>query len=404
MTPRADARHAPRAKSGRHSKPRSSGRLAAIPPSGTIAIGRRVCQLRAQGIDVVNLGGGVPDPAPDCLSRPFALKHELNAIGDPAGDPALRAGIAERLESDQGTAYDPLTEIAITVGAKQGLYAALLSLIDPGDEVAVLDPAWVTYAPSVAIAGGVARTVALDPTHGFALDVGTLSRVVTENTRVVVINTPHNPTGRVFTEAELSGVADICRERNLWVISDESFDKFVFDNHHHLSIAALPGMRERTVVLKSFSKAYGMIGARVGYVAGPADVIVGIIKFSEQVTSCVSPFMQALALSALAEEPDWTRRLRASYCRKRDLVVEGVRKLKGFDCRIPEGTFYVFADIRGLGMSSVEAAESILEKACVALTPGSAFGAGGEGYVRFNLAPSLDIIQDGLNRLKRAYA
>lgn len=403
MTARADARQAAAAVSGR-ATPRASLRLAAVPPSGTIAIGRRVRQLRAQGIDVVNLGGGVPDPAPACLSRPFALKPELNAIGDPAGDPALRTGIAERLIMDLGLAYDPQTELAITVGAKQGLYAVLLSLIDPGDEVAILDPAWVTYAPSVALAGGVARTFALDEARDFALDAGALSRAVTSRTRAVVINTPHNPTGRVFTESELCGVADICRERNLWVISDESFDKFVFDDHRHLSIATLPEMRARTVVLKSFSKAYGMIGARVGYVAGPTDVVAGVVKFSEQVTSCVSPFMQALALAALAEEPGWTRRLSDGYRRKRDLVVDAVRGLEGFDCRVPEGTFYVFADIRRLGLTSAEAAESILEKARVALTPGSAFGAGGEGYVRFNLAPSLDIIRDGLGRLKRVYA
>lgn len=398
MTPAA-----PQPKIAAESEPPMGRRLAAIPPSGTMAVGRRVRELRAQGIDVVNLGGGVPEPAPEFLSRPIQFPADLNAGGDPAGDPKLRRAIADKLMRDQGLVYDPSAEIAVTIGAKQGLYAALLAMIDPGDEIAVLDPAWVTYAPSVAIAGGTVRTFRLDAARGFALDVRALESAIGDKTRAIVINTPHNPTGHVFTAADLEPVARVARERNLWVISDESFERFVFDGRKHFSIATLPGMRERTVVLQSFSKGYGLIGARVGYLAAPARIAAQVARFNEQVLTSVSPFAQFMAMQALAEEPQWTPKLQAHYTMKRDLTVAAVRSLSGFDCHVPEGAFYVFADVTRLGKSSDAITAEILDRARVALTPGSAFGEGGEGYVRFNLAGPVAAIREGLDRLKRVY-
>jgi aspartate aminotransferase len=383
--------------------PAPSARLAALPPSGTIAVGRQVRALRAQGIDVVNLGGGAPDPAAPWLTRPVVFSPDQNAIGDPAGEPALRQAIADKLRRDQDSAYDP-NQVVVTVGAKQGLYATLLALIEPGDEVAVLDPAWVTYGPAVRLAGGVPKTFALDRARGFRLDAAALERAMTPKTHAVIVNTPHNPTGRVFTADELEAVADVARRHNLWAIADESFDKFVFDGRRHISLASLPGMVERTVVLQSFSKAYGMIGARIGYVAAPPAVAGAVARFNEQVLSCVSPFLQGLALDVLAAEPAWTATLQARYQEKRDVAVAAVRALPGFACAVPEGTFYVFADISSFGRPSADIARRILDEARVALTPGSAFGVGGEGYVRFNLAVPLPTIQDGLARLRKVFA
>lgn len=398
MTPAA-----PQPKIVPESEPPVGRRLAAIPPSGTMAVGRRVRELRAQGIDVINLGGGVPEPAPEFLSRPIQFPADLNAGGDPAGEPKLRRAIADKLSRDQGLNYDPETEIAVTIGAKQGLYAALLAMIDPGDEVAVLDPAWVTYAPSVVLAGGTVRAFRLDAARGFALDAPALEAAITEKTRAIVVNTPHNPTGHVFTAADLEPVARIARERNLWVISDESFERFVFDGRAHLSVATLPGMRERTVVLQSFSKGYGLIGARVGYLAAPGRIASQVARFNEQVLTSVSPFAQFMAMQALAEEPQWTPKLQAHYAMKRDITVAAVRALPGFDCHVPDGAFYVFADVTRLGKSSAAVVDEILDRARVALTPGSAFGEGGEGYVRFNLAGPVAAIREGLDRLKRVY-
>jgi aspartate aminotransferase len=375
-------------------------RLAAIPPSGTIAVSRKVRELRRQGVDVINLGAGSPEPAPECISKPVLFAPEQNAIGDPAGDVALRSAISDKLARDQALPYDPATQIVVTVGAKQGLYAALLALIDPGDEVAVMDPAWVTYAPSIQIAGGVCKTFPLNRNNGFRLDAKAVLAAIGPRTRAIIINTPHNPTGRVFTESELGSVADLAGEYNLWVISDESFEKFVFDGRRHVSIAAFPGMTERTVILQSFSKNYGLIGARVGYLAAPEAIAAQVSRFGEQVLSCVSPLMQSLALSALAEEPGWTTKLREHYERKREVTVEGVRACPGLTCEIPEGTFYVLADITSCDMPSFDFAMHLLEKARVAVTPGSAFGLNGEGYVRFNLAGSLDLIERGLERIR----
>ena len=253
------------------------------------------------------------------------------------------------------------------------------------------------------LAGGVPKTFALDHANGFRLDGEALRRALTPQTRAVVVNTPHNPTGRVFTVDELDAVADLARRHGLWVIADESFDKFVFDGHRHVSLAGLPGMAARTVVLQSFSKAYAMIGARVGYVAAPPAVAAAVARFNEQVLSCVSPFLQALALDALDAEPAWTATLQARYREKRDVTVAAVRALKGFACAVPEGTFYVFADITSFGQPSSDFARRVLDEARVALTPGSAFGAGGEGYVRFNLAPPLAVIRDGLDRLRNVF-
>jgi aspartate aminotransferase len=380
--------------------PRVGTRLAAVPPSGTIAVGRKVRELRSQGIDVINLGAGSPQPAPECLGRPVLFTAEQNAIGDPAGDTTLRQAIAEKLYRDQSLSYDPATQIVVTVGAKQGLYAALLALIEVGDEVLIMDPAWVTYAPSVQIAGAIPKTFRLAREDHFRLDPDAITAEITSRTRAIVVNTPHNPTGRVFTEAELAAVAELAREHNLWVISDESFEKFVFDGRRHVSIAQLPRMAGRTVVLQSFSKNYGLIGARVGYLAAPEAVAAQVARFGEQVLSCVSPLMQSLALAALAEEPGWTAKLREHYERKRQVTVEGVRACPGLGCDMPEGTFYVLADISSFDMSSFDFAMHLLEKARVAVTPGSAFGLNAEGYIRFNLAGSLDLIEHGLERIR----
>ena len=383
--------------------PMAASRLADVPPSGTMAVGRRVRDLRAAGIDVVHLGAGSPDPSPACLKRPLALGSDMNITGDPAGDAQLRAAIADKLSGDQGLTYDPDTQIVVTVGAKQALYTTLLALIEPGDEVAILDPAWVTYGPAVQIAGGVSKTFTLDRKNGFSLDSAALEAVIGPRTRVIVMNTPHNPTGRVFTADELESIAAIARAHGLWVISDESFDKFVFDGYRHIGMASLDGMADRTVVLQSFSKAYGFIGGRVGYMAGPAAIASQVARFNEQVLTCVSPFMQSVALAALAEEPSWTANLRRQYQLKRDFAVDAVRRLKGFDCAVPEGTFYVFADITSFGQCADDVTMRILDETRVAVTPGTAFGPSGEGYVRFNLAGSMDIIRDGFDRLEKVY-
>jgi aspartate aminotransferase len=310
--------------------------------------------------------------------------------------------LAQKLLRDQGLAYDPETEIVVTNGAKQAILPVLLAILEPGDEVLVLDPCWVSYAPTIRIAGGVPRPVSLRQGDSFVLDRSALAAQVTKRTRAMIINTPHNPTGRVFTREELGGVAAIAAERNLWVLSDESFDKFVYDGHRHTSIAALDEMRQRTVVIQSFSKAFALPGARVGYLASPAALCRSVARFNEHVITCVSPLMQSLALRALADEAPWTRRLLERHRLKREVVHAALARIPRIRFTPTEGTFYAFADVRGFDASSAAFADRMIDEARVAITPGIAFGACGEGYVRINLAGRLADLEEGLRRMQRA--
>lgn len=384
--------------------PPVGGRLSDLPPSGTMEVGAVVRRLKSEGLDVVNLGGGVAEPDQPCLRGPVHFPGNRNVGSDPAGEADLRTALAAKLARDLGLAYDPATEIVVTTGAKQAVLPTLLSVIAPGDEVLVLDPCWVTYAPAVHLAGGVARRVPMRLGGRFRLDTDALAAQVTAKTRAMILNSPHNPTGRVFTAEELAAAAAVARANDLWVLSDESFDKFVFDGHRHLSIATLDGMRDRTAVIQSFSKAFAMPGARVGYLAAPEPLCRSVTRFNEHVITCVSPLMQSVALAALADEAGWTERLLAHYREKRDVAHEALAGIPGLRFAPTEGTFYAFVDVTAHGLSSRAFTARLLEEARVAVTAGSAFGDGAEGYVRVNLVGPLRDIQEGLRRMREALA
>jgi aspartate aminotransferase len=386
----------------RQREPRLNPRLRDLPPSGTMAVGAEVRRRRARGIDVINLGGGHAEPGPACLLAPFAFDPRRNTGGDPAGELDLRQALAEKLTRDQKLDFDPAGEIVITSGAKQAILPTLLAMIEAGDEVLLLDPSWVSYAPAIQLAGGIPKPVSLLHANGFRLDSSAIEAQITPRSRAIIINNPHNPTGRVFTADELAAVAAIAIERNLWVISDESFDKFVFDGRHHASIAALDLMRARTVVVQSFSKAFALPGARVGYLAGPAGLCESVVRFNEHVITCASPLMQSLALSVLADETAWTAQLLDRYYEKRQATHEALRTMTGLRFTPTEGTFYAFADIRAHSTSSAEFAARLLDKARVAVTPGIAFGSTAESFVRINLVGPLDDIREGMRRMRIA--
>jgi aspartate aminotransferase len=369
-----------------------------------MAVGAKVRSLRGRGFDVINLGGGMADPAPTCLERPIAFAAQRNVGADAAGEPDLRAALARKLGRDQGLVYDAATEVVVTTGAKQAILPVLLAILESGDEVLVLDPCWVSYAPSIRLAGGVPVPVSLRGEAGFRLDADALARALTPRTRAIIVNSPHNPTGRVFTRDELAGVAAVCLDRNLWVLSDESFDKFVFDGHRHQSIASIDGMQERTVVIQSFSKAFALPGARVGYLAAPARLCRAVITFNEHVITCVSPLMQSVALAALAEEAAWTERLLDRYRSKRQVAHAALARMPGIEFMPTEGTFYAFVDVRAHDSSSEAFADRMIQRAGVAITPGIAFGRGAEGHVRINLMGPLAELEEGLRRMHEELA
>lgn len=383
--------------SGEQSAAALSTRLRALPPSGTLLVAQKVRALRAQGRTIFNLSGGAPDPAPPISLGVAPITSEENALGDPRGEPALRGAFAARLARTHGVVRSAEREMVVTIGAKQGVYFSLLALLECGDEVIVIDPCWVTYAPSIALAGGCAVPVSLSADR--ALDVAAIAAAVTSKTRAILINTPHNPTGRVFTESELSALAQLVKEKGLWLICDESFDLIVFDGRRHVSPGALDVIRERTVLLYSFSKAFALPSARVGMLVGPEPLCRLVATCTQQLISSVALPSQKLALAGLQREDEWAPHLRRAYQAKRDACLKALIADKRLATTVPEGTFYLFPNIARLGMSSAALTDQLLGQAGVAVTPGDVFGAAGEGHIRLNLVGPLEHVLAGIGAL-----
>ena len=380
-------------------------RVRDLAPSPTLAVSDRARQLKAQGIDVIDLGGGDPDFITPAHVRAAAI-DAMNA-GDThyvasVGIPGLRRAIAEKLEADNGIAVDPAGEIIVTPGGKQALFEATLALVEPGVDVLIPEPAWVSYGPMVELAGGRPVGVPLDPDDDWRLTAERLEAAVTPATRVLLLNSPNNPTGRVLDEDELAAAAELARERDLLVFSDEIYEKIVFDGHRHTSIAALAGMAERTLVFNGFSKAYAMTGWRLGYVAGPRPYLEQIEKIHSHSVTCATSFVQQAGIAALAGPQDFIAEMVAAWDRRRRTVAAGLNRVSGLSCPLVEGAFYAFADVRGTGLASIEAADLLLKEALVAVTPGIAFGPAGEGHVRLSFATSDALLAQAVERIGSA--
>ena len=373
--------------------------LASLPPSGTLAVGERVRTLRAGGRTIFNLSGGAPDPAPLVGLGGPAIAPAENALGDPWGEPFLRKAFVDRLARRHGVMRGE-REMVATIGAKQGVYFAALALLEPGDEVVVLDPCWSTYAPSIGLAGGRAVPVALAGPD-FRLDVAAIAAAVTPRTRAILVTTPHNPTGRVFTEAELSALADLVKQQGLWLICDESFDLFVFDDGRHVSPGRFEAIRDRTILLYSFSKSFALPSYRIGMLVAPEEICRLIATCTQQLISSVSLASQKVACEAMAREDEWAPLLRRAYQDKRDTCLAILRQEPRFDLFVPQGSFYLFPGIARFGLSSDAFAAHLLDGAGVAVTSGAVFGAAGEGHVRINLVGPLPAIVEGARALLR---
>ena len=316
-----------------------------------------------------------------------------------AGLPALREAIADSLKACDGVAYDPAEEIAVTSGGMEGLLLALMTVIGPGDEVILSDPSYTNYRDQVEICKGVPVYVPVREENGFQFDADDLRRAITGKTRAIMINTPANPTGGAASRAQLESIAAIAVEHDLFVLFDEVYKHLYYGDAPFFSIAALPGMRERTLVVDSCSKTYAMTGWRVGWIAGPAEVVGCVPKLQENVCSCVPAFAQRAAICALRTASEDVERMNAAYRARRDFIVRGINAIPGLSARTPEGAFYLFVNIRSTGLTSQAFAERLLEEARVAVSPGSAFGPSGEGYVRIAYASSIDVLREGVARI-----
>jgi aspartate/methionine/tyrosine aminotransferase len=362
-------------------------------------------ELERGGREVIHLEFGEPDFAtPDHVVQAAdrAIKDGFTRYTSSAGILKLRQAIAERVEADLALKFDPADQILVTPGAKHALFSCVLAVMNPGDEVIIPNPCFPAFDLAVSLAGGNSIPIILKEEQDFQLDLKELERSITPRTKLLIINSPHNPTGSVLSETTLTKVADIAIRHNLVVISDEVYDKFVYDGFQHFSIAGLPGMAERAVVINSFSKRYAMPGWRLGYAAGPAPLIQAARKVQEGSTTCAVSFCQMAGVDALEDPHGYTELMREEFDRRRHLLVQGLNQIDGFRCPVPKGAFFAYPNVKDIKISSLELSQYLLEQASVVTVPGDAFGTGGEGYLRLSYANSTANIEKALKSIKKA--
>lgn len=378
-------------------------RLDNLHVSGTRVVFSKCADLAAQNIPVTALTLGQPDyDTPQYIID--ACKKSLDAgqtrYTDGSGIQDLKEAVCEKLEKENGLHYVP-EEISITTGVAQGMFVALLATLNPGDEVLVPDPVYLTYSEIPSIAGAVIKKYDLLEENDYQVNVDEIRSKVTEKTKMLVIVSPSNPTGGVLSRASLEAIADIAREHNLLVLSDEIYDRFVYDDEQELvSIASLPGMKERSIVLNGFSKSMAMTGWRLGYIAAPVEMIEPMNRLSFYMTAGATTFVQYAGVAGLREEDGSIERMRQEFKRRRDYLVEEINKLKNFSCKKPEGAFYIFMNIKKTGMTAADFCNYAIDEYRLALIPGTAFGANGEGYVRLSYASSMDVLHKAIDILK----
>lgn len=385
-----------------------SSRARKIPASATVAIADAASDRRRKGESVLDFSAGRASEH----TFPYIVRAatEAMASGDThqtmaQGKPDFRAACAAKLARDNGIDADPETEIVATLGCKQGLFAALLATLDPGDEVIVEDPGFVSYEPAIRYAGGVARPVRLDPGSDppFRFAAGELESAVTPRTRGIILCSPHNPTGAVHTEQDLARIAALAREHRLLVYADETYERLTWDGRAHRSITTLEGMRERTITLMGLTKAFCMGGWRIGFALAPPVVIDAMLSAQQHLVTCASSFAQTAAVVAYrSDPPEEVRALWREWESRTRHVTSSLDAMPGLSCAMPEGAFYAWVDIRARGESSESFSDRLLRDHGVAVVPGSAFGPSGEGYVRVTCARSWEEIEQGLTRFEEA--
>ena len=383
-----------------------SDRVLRVKPSQTLVITAKAAEMRKKGIDIIGFGAGEPDfDTPDFVKEAAvkALKEGKTRYTPSAGIPELREGIAKRLKEKNGIDYKP-SEVIVTPGAKMGLYEIFAVILNPGDEVIVPAPYWVSYTEQIKLCDGKPVIVETAEENGFVLTADIVESGITEKTRAVVINTPSNPTGAVIPRNELEKIAEICLKNDILIISDECYEEFCYEEEH-VSIASLSKeVRDITFTVNAFSKAYSMTGWRLGWVAAPEDYIKKLSIIQSQTISNPTSFAQYGGLAALEDKGKFPAVMKEEFRKRRDYVVNGFLSIEGITCPVPKGAFYVFpnisAYIKGDIKNDIDLTAYLLEEAKVAVVPGSAFGK--EGYIRLSYATSMDNIKEGMRRIKEA--
>jgi len=351
---------------------------------------------------VVNLGIGQPDfdtPVHIREAAKQALDQGFTRYPPAKGFRDLRNAIAEKLRAKNGIEADPASEIFVAVGAMQVIFNTMLHMVSPGEEVIVIDPGYDYYS-QIRLFGGVPIRVPVREENGFKLDPADVRKAVTDKTKVMILNTPGNPTGAMFDEADLKELAKIAQEREIFILSDEPYEDIIFDGRKHVSIGALDGMKDLTISAFTLSKTYAMTGWRVGYAAAPKPIVDEMEKLMEHMVSGVSSPAQRAALAAITGPQDCVADMLAAYEKRRKIVYEGLNAIEGITCLEPESTFYAFPDIKQLGMNSWDLAKYLVKEHKVAMVPGSIFGDNGEGYLRLSFAASAEHLEEGLRRIE----
>jgi len=376
-------------------------RLKRIKPSGI----RRFFSLAQEIPGNIDLSVGEPDftPPKRALNAGWeAAKEGKTHYAPTNGLPELREALTQKAYQDYGLSYDPHSEILITVGGTEAIFLALFGIVNSGDEVLIPNPGFVCYEPGVLLAEGIPVSVPLLEENIFKPSIDDVMSLVTDKSRVMILNYPNNPTGAVLSYDEAAALAKIAVERDMIVISDEVYEKIVYDDVKHYCFATFPGMRERTLVVNSFSKTYAMTGLRVGFVHGPKELISSLWLAHQYTVACVNGLAQYVALAALKEPQGFVKDMVQEFDRRRRLVHKRLNEIEGLNCTLPKGAFYVFPNVTALGMSSEECAGFLLKEAHVTTVPGSAFGSYGEGYIRISYAAAYEQLEDALNRVDRA--
>ncbi len=382
--------------------PRFADRMSRLGVESAFVVLARAKELERKGKSIIHCEIGQPD-----FDTPAHIKEAAKKALDegftgytPSNDILeLREAIAEFVSSSRGIDVSP-DQVVVTVGAKLAIFAALMAFVNPGDEVIIPMPAYPSYECVTEFVGGVVKPVVLREEREFSPSGEEIANAVTDRTRVIVINTPCNPTGGIYRREDLEAIVEVAKEHDLWIISDEIYEDIIFDGRKHESVLSIPGAEERSVMISGFSKTFAMTGWRLGYAVAPKEVADYITKIQLNTVSCPVSFAQKAAIDAIKGPWDEIKKMIKEYEERRDLLYREINKIPGFSMIKPAGTFYAFPNIKKFGVKSSEFANMLLEEAGVALLPGTAFGAPGEGYLRLSFATSKENLMEAMNRIR----
>ncbi|WP_282925352.1 pyridoxal phosphate-dependent aminotransferase [Peptoniphilus genitalis] len=375
-----------------------------VGPSGIRKINEKTLEMERAGKKIYHFEVGRPDFDTPKIIKDATIKSIENGdvfYTSNYGIMPLREAVAEKLRNENNLDYTA-KEVLITAGASESIYDSYSLILEEDDEILLPNPCWPNYVNAAHIMGAVPVRYSLAEENDFQIDFDELEGLVTEKTKAIVIINPSNPIGSMFTLETLEKLADFAKKKDILVISDEIYEKIIYGNKKHISIASLDGMKERTITINGFSKTYSMTGFRLAYIAAPEEFIRVLNIIHQHNTSCATSFVQHGGITALKEGGDASEEMVKEYKRRRDYIVEKVNSIEGFSLNAPDGAFYAFINIKGLGVSSEEFCNYLLDEECVAIVPGTVFGSAGEGFVRFSYASSYEDIVEGLNRMEKA--